>query len=184
VMMMMIMMILVHWWWRRIRNQDQTRPHWRNVYLSTGNRGSLAVADSWAQYCLWLPLSIDGTIIRRSTVADGSYAKTKNLLGYGTLINSKQTVADVLTTQKGLLLTMGLLHLSMLPFNMISKFHHTFAWVVPHIFFYFLVQNLAWSTLSLFWSKVDMIEFRACLPPTTKWSLCPYQCCESKCKWF
>jgi hypothetical protein len=44
-----------------------------------------------------------------------------------TLINSKQTVADVLTTQKGLLLTMGLLHLSMLPFNMISKFHHTFA---------------------------------------------------------
>jgi hypothetical protein len=152
--------------------------------LSTGNRGSLAVADSWAQYCLRLLLSIDGTIIRRSTVADGSYAKTKNLLGYGTLINSKQTVADVLTTQKGLLLTMGLLHLSMLPFNMISKFHHTFAWVVPHIFFFLLVQNLAWSTLSLFWSKVDMIDFRSCLPPTTKWSLSLYQSCASKCKWF
>jgi hypothetical protein len=82
-----------------------------------------------------------------------------------------------------LLLTMGLLHLSMLPFNMISKLHHTFAWVVPHILF-LLVQNLAWSTLALFWSKVDMIEFRACVPPTTKWSLCLYQCCESKCKWF
>jgi hypothetical protein len=27
VMMMTMMMILVHWWGRRIRNQDQTRPH-------------------------------------------------------------------------------------------------------------------------------------------------------------